>query len=521
MSVIISKIKLYNFRRFREYVIEPNEKSNILIGDNESGKSTILEAIDIVASGNTRRIESIGLENLLNKNAVTEFNSGNRYYNDLPQMRVELYLSGVSDPTVNGENNTERIECDGIRLVCEPNEDYKTEITESLSAQSDYFPYEYYSIRFSTFADQAYTGYKRKLRCAMVNSDNMDSEYATNSFIKRTYFQYTESDTKERAVFRSKYRQMKNSFCVNNLGALNERIPQDKHYTFGLKNNSASDFENSLMIYEDEIGIDNKGTGKQIFIKTDFALEHSGSNVDVVLLEEPETHLSHVNLRKLVQRISETQNGQLFIATHNSLICTRLDLNNVIILHCDGEKKPVTLRDLHSDTAKYFRKAPPASITEFALSRKSILVEGPAEYILFERFYKTVSGHKPEDDDVQILDVHGLSFKRYLDIACLTTGKVAVVTDNDKDVQKHCKDKYADYSGNNNIKIFYETDETKHTFEIVLYSDNSALCDELFPDDAQQYMLNNKTEVAYTLLCQNKDIIVPTYIREAIEWIKE
>ena len=148
-------------------------------------------------------------------------------------------------------------------------------------------------------------------------------------------------------------------------------------------------------------------------------------------------------------------------------------------------------------------------------------MEGPAEYILFERFYKTVLGHKPEDDDVQILDVHGLSFKRYLDIACLTTGKVAVVTDNDKDVQKHCKDKYVDYSGNNNIKICYETDETKHTFEIVLYSDNSALCDELFPDDAQQYMLNNKTEASYTLLCQNKDIIVPTYIREAIEWIKE
>ncbi len=43
MSVLITKIKLYNFRRFREYVIEPNEKCNILIGDNESGKSTILD----------------------------------------------------------------------------------------------------------------------------------------------------------------------------------------------------------------------------------------------------------------------------------------------------------------------------------------------------------------------------------------------------------------------------------------------------------------------------------------------
>lgn len=56
MSIFITKIKLYNFRRFREFVIEPNTKNNILIGDNESGKSTILEAIDLVSGGNNRSL---------------------------------------------------------------------------------------------------------------------------------------------------------------------------------------------------------------------------------------------------------------------------------------------------------------------------------------------------------------------------------------------------------------------------------------------------------------------------------
>lgn len=266
MSIFITKIKLYNFRRFREFVIEPNTKNNILIGDNESGKSTILEAIDLVSGGNNRRVEAIGLDNLLNIEAVTEFINSDRCYADLPKLRVELYLSGASDPSVNGENNSDKIECDGIKLVCEPNEDYKTEITFAMDAQSDYFPYEYYSIRFSTFADQVYTGYKRKLRCAMVNSDNMDSEYATNDFIKRTYYQYTGDDAKERAIFRSKYRQMRKVFCADSLKPLNDRIPQEKHYTFGLKNSPASALENNLMIYEDEISIDNKGTGRQMFI---------------------------------------------------------------------------------------------------------------------------------------------------------------------------------------------------------------------------------------------------------------
>lgn len=92
MSIFITKIKLYNFRRFREFVIEPNTKNNILIGDNESGKSTILEAIDLVSGGNNRRVEAIGLDNLLNIEAVTEFINSDRCYADLPKLRVELYL---------------------------------------------------------------------------------------------------------------------------------------------------------------------------------------------------------------------------------------------------------------------------------------------------------------------------------------------------------------------------------------------------------------------------------------------
>lgn len=48
----------------------PNERINILVGDNEVGKSSILEAIDLVASGNVRRVESIGLDRLINIEAI-------------------------------------------------------------------------------------------------------------------------------------------------------------------------------------------------------------------------------------------------------------------------------------------------------------------------------------------------------------------------------------------------------------------------------------------------------------------
>ena len=521
MAAIIKKIRLINYKRFRDYVIEPNDRINILVGDNEVGKSSVLEAINLVAGGNVHRAEGIGLDRLINIDAVKEFEAGTRTFENLPVMRIELYLSGNFDHTMNGKNNTDGTAQDGIRLVCAPNPDYRTEITAALSAHEDYFPYDYYSVRFSTFADEGYTGYKKKISCVMIDSSNMSTEHATTDFVRRMYMQYTESDVKERALHKSQYRLMRNGFQSESLKTLNERVPADKNYTFGLKGGNSKALESDLMIFEGGIGIDSKGTGRQIFVKTDFALERSGDNIDVILIEEPENHLSHVNLRKLVQRVAETQNGQLFITTHNSLISTRLELKNLLIMHVNGEEKPVTLKDLSDDTAKYFMKAPPANIVEYALSRKTILVEGPSEYMLLDKFYNNVTGHAPEEDDVHIIDILGLSFKRYLEIATQTKSKVAVITDNDGDYQKHCVDKYADYVDDSNISVFYHADNTQRTFEVVLYANNVSLCDSVFRNDAQQYMLKNKTDAAFALLSQEQPITVPDYIKRAINWIRE
>ena len=521
MNVVIEKIRMQNYKRFLDYTVNPNPGINILIGDNEVGKSSILEAIDIVASGNLRRVEAIGIDKLLNIDAVKQFLMGARTIENLPIMRIELYLAGQFDHTMNGKNNTDRRVCDGIRLVCEPNIDYAMEIRESLEANSDYFPYDYYSVRFSTFADEPYTGYKKKLRSIIIDSARMSTEFATSDFVRRMYRQYTESNEKERIIHKSQYRQMRTSFQTESLQGLNGRVPSDKNYSFGLKSGSSMDLESDLMIYEDEIGIDSKGTGKQIFIKTDFALERSGENVDVILIEEPENHLSPVNLRKLVQRVASAKEGQLFVTTHSSMISTRLEINNLLIMHQESDRSPIMLSDLSDDTTKYFAKAPPASIVEYVLANKSLLVEGPAEYMLMEKFYQACTGFIPEEDDVHVIDVRGLSFKRYLEISKLTGSKVAVITDNDGDYQKNCIDKYRDFSGDSNIAVFYDSDNTKRTFEIVLEACNMVVCTESFGQDAVTFMLNNKTEAAFRLLSNNKSLTVPDYIKRAIEWIRQ
>jgi len=519
MTVVIEKIRLINYRRFEDYTIKPNERINILVGDNETGKSSILEAIDIVASGSVRKVESLGLDHLFNTTAIENFWE-TRKYHDLPKMIIELYLEGDFDYTMNGKNNSLNIVTDGIRLVCSPNEDYITEINEFLTSEILIFPYEYYNIRFSTFSDEGYSGYKRKLKTVHINNANLSSDYATNDFIERMYHQYTENDTRERIKHRSQYRQMKKQFCIDHLADLNERVPPDKNYYFALENNHSNIFSQDLMIYEDLVAINNKGTGRQVLIKTDFALEKAGENVDVILMEEPENHLSHGNLQRLVSSIAGRQDGQIFITTHNSLISTRLDLNNLIILSADGKDEPLYLHNLSKSTSNYFLKSPPASILEFTLSPKIILVEGPSEYILFDKLYESITGRHIDQDSIHVLAIRGLSFRRYLEVSRITKSKVAVVTDNDGDYQNNCIKKYEDFNDLHNIKIFYSKNNDRRTLEYHLLENNKDICLNSFGNNPLDYMLRNKTECALEL-SKLSNLAVPDYIREAIEWIRE
>jgi len=75
---------------------------------------------------------------------------------------------------------------------------------------------------------------------------------------------------------------------------------------------------------------------------------------DALLLEEPEEHLSHVNLKKLMNTLAPERQMQLFVSRHSSHISSRPGLRSAIL---PGESRPVALRELPEDTARFFIKA--------------------------------------------------------------------------------------------------------------------------------------------------------------------
>ena len=216
---------------------------------------------------------------------------------------------------------------------------------------------------------------------------------------------------------------------------------------------------------------------------------------------------------------------QLFVATHSSFIATRQNLKKVLILSEENPSRPASLKNLSQGTAEFFMKAPDNNVLELALCKKAILVEGDAEFILMEALYKlSAPGHNHDADGVYVISVDGTSFKRYLELAKLLGIKVAAIRDNDGDYAANCVANYADHVSAS-IQVFADADSARYTFEVCMYRDNQAVCDELFAPgrkklSVEDYMLKNKTDAAFQLLEKKGALlVVPGYIQQAVAWI--
>lgn len=517
----ITKLKLKNFKRFDTFAVEFGDNINMLVGDNESGKSSLIEAINIVLSGSRSKIETIGLENIFNSKAIASFLASDKKIENLPTLLIEAYFNEQNNFELSGKNNSDEVVCDGLKLEIIPNDDFSKDIKSILSQDEPVFPYEFYSIKFTTFSGEAYSGYKKYLIHILVDNSQISSEYAIKEYVKDMYGSYAESLEKNK--HQNEYRKHKENFKNVVLANLNAKVPD---YDFSIRNNSKANLETDLTLTEDGISIENKGKGIQCFIKTKFALSKVAENLDVVLIEEPENHLSHINMKKLIKEIEGSKKKQIIISTHSNLISSRLNLRNSILLNSNSNT-PILLKNIDEETAKFFIKAPDNNILEFVLSKKVILVEGDAEFLLMESFFKTTKSTELETSDVHIISVDGTSFKRYLEIAKALEIKTAVIRDNDGDYNANCIDNYSDYSSTSHIKVFSETDNSISTFEISLYKTNKTICDGLFSAGRKtltvlEFMLKNKAEVAFQLLDKKSDtLIVPQYIKDAIEWISE
>jgi predicted ATP-dependent endonuclease of OLD family len=132
-------------------------------------------------------------------------------------------------------------------------------------------------------------------------------------------------------------------------------------------------------------------------------------------------------------------------------------------------------------------------------------------------------GKLPIDDGVDVINVCGLTFKRYLDLAVGLRRRVAVVTDNDGKDANTVRERYSSYASHDFVSVHAGESQYGDTLEpqIVAVNDLAILNKVLgrdfrSKDDVTSYMKENKTDAALAIFESQIKIQMPGYILEAV-----
>ena len=523
----IKSIHIEGFKKFATLDVVFNEHMNILVGQNEAGKSTILDALKTVLNQQYRNSDKSVLRDLFNTQMVAAFKT-EPSIKTLPRIYIEVELAlGPQQKNASyfyGEvygQRKQQVEKFGIRFECQYDEELGAGMEQSILEGK--IPYEYYTLTWTTFGNRPYQIIKRPLNFLCIDTTTSATAPSFNYYNRTLFMSRYDEATRAKA---------KNEFRTKLEDALNAANlpPISDNRKFGVDSKKVV-LETILSVYEDSIALENRGSGMESLIKTQIALDKA-NGLDVILMEEPENHLSFANLRKMLQQISDQQeNSQIIVATHNNMIASRLNLKNVLWITEEGVK---SLAGITSDVADFFVRADDNSFLQLLLSKKVFLVEGATEFLILPMFYRQITGHTIEEDGISVISCNGISYKRYLAIALATDKRIAVVTDNDRKANRIIE-AVSFNQANNQQHIFIGTTVDEWTWEVCIYKENKDILDGIITvKEGAAYkfhdkdygavlgkMLNNKVDVAYMMLVSGETFEAPKYIKDAIEWLRK
>jgi putative ATP-dependent endonuclease of OLD family len=543
----IERIKIVNFKCFKgEFNLNLNDGLNILVGNNESGKSTILEAIHLALTGlfNGKYLKNELTQYLFNNEVVAEYlkNTNGGLSSPLPFILIELYLRCGNVPHFEGNGNSEKIKGCGLSLKIAFDEKYQTEYSTLVqSGNLKSLPIEYFDICWTSFARETITARSIPIKSALI--DSSCSRYQNGSDIYISRIVRENLDPKELVEISQAHRTMRDSFMeCPAIRAINDKIKtganiSDKDIALSVELLSKNAWETSLMTYLDDVPFHFVGKGEQSIIKTKLALAHKKSQeANLILLEEPENHLAFSRLTQLIHSIkSQHEDKQIIVSTHSSFVANKLGLDNLILLN---DYLSTRFNTLKPDTREFFEKIAGYDTLRLILCKKAILVEGDSDELIVQKAYMVKNkGLLPIQNEIDVISV-GTSFLRFLEIAERINKPVIVVTDNDGNIAALEK-KYKNYMGDNEkafVKICYdktvdggglkigESSFNYNTLEPKMLKANglrelNAILGTSFAsdDEIHKYMNANKTECALAIFGCSGAIKFPQYILEAIE----
>lgn len=531
---MLNKIKLKNFKKFQQGEFQFHTGTNILIGANDAGKSTILKAIDIVLSqtgtDDWRNRSAYGT--LMNNQAIQTFLSSDKSVANLPKIQIEAWLdlgTDLNNAKFEGMNNSKQKQAQGVLFEYMFDEQFTIDFDQMVAESGDemsFIPFEFYKATWRTFSGQTYSFRSNPLKSILINNDKTAGD-SFSAYSNQLFGTLSLSNRNGIGIALKKaLAQVSSSSTLlaeNGLGVDVNRVrPTDLLDAY------------EVNTQDNKLPLRDMGSGTENFVKTTLALK---SESKLVLVEEPENHLDFSATRqqvKLLQDANSVEGRQLIITTHSPMIASRLNLKNIIWIQENGESK--SFEDIDEETATYFSRLDNVDILQVLMAPKLVLVEGPTEYVLMDAMIEKVLKNSADQLGIHVISMGGDRYKRYVDLAVYLDHNMLIITDNDGETGR-IED--ADQKTDDNVRVVMPKDPKHFTFESVLYNENESFIDE--DDDFKPskndywkshkglskklvYMLDHKVDAAlkyFGKFTGEPGLNVPDYIEDGLTWLNE
>ncbi|MDD4210471.1 MAG: AAA family ATPase [Bacteroidales bacterium] len=448
----LSNLKLWNFRKFgAEGAIDPNNPHldlnltkglNVIIGENDSGKTAIIDAIKLVLR--THSYDYIRVDD------KDFFNESNRF-------RIELKFEDLKPE--EAKNFTEWLGWTGTGADAKPflklNYDVKRQADKIIPTDVKAGVDEEGYLISSETKDYFKATYLKPLRDAENELVAKRNSRLSQILLGDEAFKGKEKDNDLVKIYSGLKEELENYFKgVDNTGqpiATEGKQIKDKidNYikSFYSKNNE-SEFESTSTDIKSILekltltlkGEPNPGLGtlNRLFMAAELLhlTKSNWTGLRLGLVEELEAHLHPQAQMQVIEVFQKQKDIQLILTTHSPNLASKLKLENLIICN-NGKAFPMgeTYTKLDKDNYKFLEKFLDTTKANLFFAKGVILVEGWAEEILLPSIAKAINIDLTENG-VSIVNIGHTGFDHYAKIYLRQAEPnmkipVSVITDSD------------------------------------------------------------------------------------------